>query len=68
MTLTTEQVRRMIGVAPVEALRDWRAEFDRWYVLEFARTWDEGYNTRLGDEFDNGGTRDERTPNPYKGE
>jgi hypothetical protein len=27
--------------------------------------WDHGYNTRLGDEFDNGGIHDDRTPNPY---
>lgn len=36
-TLTTEQVRRMIGVAPVEGLRDWKVEFDRWLAAYTAQ-------------------------------
>ena len=31
-----------------------------------ADVWQGGYDTRLGDEFDNGGTHDDRTENPYR--
>ena len=27
--------------------------------------WAQGYSARVGDEFDNCGTSDDRTPNPY---
>ena len=42
-TLSTEQVRNMIGRAPVEGLRDWRIEFDRWLAAERTKARQEAF-------------------------